>query len=175
MCVFCGSRLWNNPLYKTITEELWKELARRWNTLIYGWWSAGLMWVVADGVLSERWFAIGIFPRFLEKKEISHKSWVDLTYVDTMDERKVIMYGQSDGSIIIPWWFWTMDEFFEVLTLRQIWQYDKPIGILNIDWYYDPMIEFIHHMVERGFVSVEHLELFFVRDNIGDLLDAMEL
>ncbi len=92
-----------------------------------------------------------------------------------MDERKVFMYGGSDGAITIPGGFGTMDEFFEVLTLKQIGQYDKPIGLLNIRGYYDPLITSLHHMVEAGFVSVEHLDYFYTRDNIGDLLDAMGL
>lgn len=78
------------------------------------------MGAVANGVLDEDGSVIGVFPRFLEAKEVSHKSGVELTYVDTMDERKVFMYGGSDGAITIPGGFGTMDEFFEVLTLKQI-------------------------------------------------------
>ena len=77
--------------------------------------------------------------------------------------------------IVLPGGFGTMDEFFEVLTLKQVGQFDKPIGLLNVNHFYDPLVTFMHHIIEKEFASIENLSFFYDRDNIGDLLDAMNL
>lgn len=131
---------------------------------------------VARGVVSENGKVNGIFPRFLEETEQCYQiEGVELCFVDTMDTRKVQMYTEADAIIVLPGGFGTMDEFFEVLTLKQVHQFDKPIGMLNIDNYYTPLITFMHHIIEREFAGIENMEYFFVRENINDLLDAMEL
>ncbi len=68
-----------------------------------------------------------------------------------------------------------MDEFFEVLTLRQLEQHEKPLGILNIENYYTPLIEYMRRMVESGFLSVGDIEILIVREDIESLLNRMEL
>lgn len=68
-----------------------------------------------------------------------------------------------------------MDEFFEVLTLRQLEQHEKPLGILNIENYYTPLIEYMRRMVESGFLSVGDIEILIVREDIESLLNRMGL
>lgn len=115
-------------------------------------------------------------PRFIEKRErnIEDISLEDeVVFIETMDERKVILYGRADIVITLPGGFGTMDEFFEVLTLRQLDQYEKPIGILNIAGFYDPLVQYLHHIVEEGFVPVPDMELVIIRDEVESLLDAL--
>lgn len=99
---------------------------------------------------------IGVVPRFLEEKEREGRSFIEseVIYIDSMDERKTILYGRGDAVITLPGGVGTMDEFFEVLTLRQLEQHEKPLGILNVHNYYTPLIEYMHKMVESGFLSV---------------------
>ena len=68
-----------------------------------------------------------------------------------------------------------MDEFFEVLTLRQLEQHEKPLGILNIENYYTPLIEYMRRMVESGFLSVGDIEILMLPEDIESLLNRMEL
>jgi len=176
VCVFCGARFGNSKIYEEVATELGKELARRGHSLVYGGGSVGLMGATARATLESGGKVYGVFPRFLEAKEACLiADGIENCFVDTMDVRKVKMYTESDAVIAMPGGFGTMDELFEVLTLKQVGQFDKPIGVLNVEGYYDPLITFIRHTVERGFVGIENLEYFFDRDNIGDLLDAMEL
>ncbi len=99
----------------------------------------------------------------------------EICLVDSMDVRKVQMYTEADAIITLPGGFGTMDEFFEVLTLKQVGQYNKSIGILNTNGYYDPLITFMHHVIEKEFASIDNMTYFYDRDNVGDLLDAMGL
>lgn len=176
ICVFCGARLGNNPLYEQTAIEFGKELARRGHSLIYGGGSVGLMGAVAHGVLSEHGRVEAVFPHFLEQTEqCLQVDGVEVCFVETMDVRKVKMYTDADAIIVLPGGFGTMDEFFEVLTLKQVGQFKKPIGMLNISGFYDPLITFMHHIIEKEFAGIENMSFFFDRDNIGALLDAMEL
>lgn len=177
ICVFCGSRTGTDSLYLEKAYQLGEEIARRWHTLIYGGWSRGLMWAVAQWAIKEWWHVIGVVPRFLEEKEREWRSFIEseVIYIDSMDERKTILYGRWDAVITLPWWVGTMDEFFEVLTLRQLEQHEKPLGILNINTYYTPLIEYMHHMVESWFLSVWDIEVLIVREDIESLLNGMGL
>lgn len=151
-------------------------MARRGHSLIYGGGSVGLMGSVARGMLSENGNAFAVFPRFLQATEQCVQiDGMEVCYVDTMDVRKVKMYTEADAIIVLPGGFGTMDEFFEVLTLKQVGQYHKPIGLLNHEGFYDPLVTFMHHIIEKQFASVDNMSFFFDRANVGDLLDAMEL
>lgn len=176
VCVFCGARLGDSEIYEQLAIELGRELVRRGHSLIYGGGSVGLMGAVAHGVASAGGKVSAIFPRFLETTEqCIQVDGVDVCFVETMDVRKVKMYTDADAIITLPGGFGTMDEFFEVLTLKQVGQFNKPIGILNVDGFYDPLITFMHHIIEKQFAGIENMSYFYDRDNIGDLLDSMEL
>lgn len=176
VCVFCGARLGNNEIYEQQAIELGRELVRRGHSLIYGGGSVGLMGAVAHGVAGAGGHVSAIFPRFLEEIERCIQiDGADVCFVETMDVRKVKMYSDADAIIVLPGGFGTMDEFFEVLTLKQLEQFNKPIGILNVDGFYNPLITFMHHIIEKQFAGIENMSYFYDRDNIGDLLDSMEL
>lgn len=171
--IFCGSKLGNDPAYSEATWELWEELGRRGYEIIYGGGDAGLMGVIAKSALSQGAKVQWIFPRFLEWREWVYVPWVDMTIIDTMDQRKVMMYDKADAVIVLPGWFGTMDELFEVLTLTQLKQFNKPIGVLNTNNYYKPLFDMMHHMVSSWFSWLDDLKLFHMRDNVWDLLESM--
>jgi uncharacterized protein (TIGR00730 family) len=153
LAVFCGSSLGASDEYKSGAIQLGKELARRKITLIYGGSSIGLMGAVADTVLSEGGQAIGVIPRLLEEREISHKGLTELHSVETMHERKAKMMELADGFIVLPGGTGTLEEFFEVFTWGQIGLHQKPCGLLNIHHYYDPLISLFDHMIEQKFLQ----------------------
>ena len=177
ICVFCGSRNGADPLYMEMAYTLGEEIAKRWHTLIYGGGSRGLMGAVARGAIEQWWHVIGVVPRFLEEKEREGRSFIEseVIYIDSMDERKTILYGRGDAVITLPGGVGTMDEFFEVLTLRQLEQHEKPLGILNVHNYYTPLIEYMHKMVESGFLPVWDIEVLIVREDVESLLNGMGL
>ena len=42
------------------------------------------------------------------------------------------------------------EEFFEVFTLKQLGQLDKPVVLLNTEGYYDAMMELLEMTVKKG-------------------------
>ncbi|MBV7270221.1 TIGR00730 family Rossman fold protein [Winogradskyella luteola] len=171
--VFCGSSKGNDPKIISDAYTLGKTLAKKNITLVYGAAKIGTMGKVAEGALDHSGSVIGIIPYFLKTKEIVHTELSELIVTDNMHDRKVIMYDKSDGFIIIPGGFGTMDEFFEITTWGQLGLHTKPIGILNSNGYYDALIAQCKMMVERGFLKQENLDAVVIDTTIEGLLKQM--
>ena len=84
------------------------------------------------------------------------------------------MEKKSDGFIVTPGGIGTFEEFFEIYTLKQLGQHDKPIGILNTGGYYDELIAMLGTTVEKGFMKEECLRLFCVAEEPEKLLEMLE-
>jgi uncharacterized protein (TIGR00730 family) len=171
VAVYCGSSLGASKSYKTGAIQLGKELAKRNITLVYGGSSIGLMGAVADTVLSEGGHAIGVIPKILEEREISHKGLTELITVDTMHERKAKMAELVDGFVVMPGGTGTLEEFFEVFTWGQIGLHKKPCGLLNINHYYDPLIRLFEHMIEQKFLQEKFGTMAIIEEEPAALLD----
>ena len=69
------------------------------------------------------------------------KSWppgvTDLHIIDSMHERKAMMYDAADAFIILPGGLGTLDETMEIITWRQLGLHQKPIIIVNLNGYWD--------------------------------------
>lgn len=171
--VFCGSSEGNDPMIIEESYRLGQIFVEQNITLVYGGSKIGIMGKVAEAVINGNGKAIGVIPTFLKTKEIVNNQLTELIVTQNMHDRKVIMYDKSDGFIIIPGGFGTMDEFFEITTWGQLGLHTKPIGILNINGYYDALIEQFKIMVNRGFLKQENLEAVVVDTSIEGLLDKM--
>ncbi|MEH7108987.1 MULTISPECIES: TIGR00730 family Rossman fold protein [Bacillaceae] len=172
LAVFCGSSLGATEAYRAGAVQLGKELAARNISLVYGGSSIGLMGAVADTVLNEGGEAIGVIPRVLEEREITHKSLTELYRVETMHERKAKMAELADGFIVLPGGTGTLEEFFEIFTWSQIGLNQKPCGLLNIDHYYDPLINLFDHMVEQKFLQEKFRSMAIIEEKPNALIDA---
>ncbi|MGG1677403.1 TIGR00730 family Rossman fold protein [Neobacillus sp. NRS-1170] len=171
IAVYCGSSFGASEAYKSGAIQLGKELAKRNITLVYGGSSNGLMGAVADAVLQEGGHVIGVIPRVLEEREISHKGLTELHTVETMHERKAKMAELADGFIVLPGGAGTLEEFFEVFTWGQIGLHQKPCGILNIHHYYAPLISLIDHMIEQKFLQEKFRSMAIFEEQPDVLLD----
>jgi uncharacterized protein (TIGR00730 family) len=173
IAVFCGSGLGNDQSIIDSTYNLGKILSSKAITLVYGGAKIGLMWKVAQGALDNNGKVIGIIPEFLQTREIVSHDLTELITTKNMHDRKVIMYQKSDGFIIIPGGFGTMDEFFEISTWGQLGLHSKPIGVLNTNGFYDDLLKQTKKMVDKGFLAQANYDAILVSDSIEDLLTQM--
>jgi uncharacterized protein (TIGR00730 family) len=171
LAVFCGSSPGASEEYRVEAIRFGKELAKRNITLVYGGSKNGLMGAVADAVLKEGGKVIGVIPKFLEDKEISHKGLTKLHTVETMHERKAKMAELADGFVALPGGTGTLEEFFEVLTWAQIGLHQKPCGLLNINSYYSPLLSLFEHMVDEQFIQEKYRSLIILESEPHTLLD----
>ncbi|OAB25492.1 Rossman fold protein, TIGR00730 family [Paenibacillus macquariensis subsp. defensor] len=174
IAVFCGSSNGASEAYKAGAIKLGEELARRGITLVYGGASVGIMGTVADTVLQSGGQVIGVIPKLLEEREISHKNLTELITVQTMHERKSKMMELADGFIALPGGPGTLEEFFEVFTWSQIGLHQKPCGILNVNHYYDLLISFFDHMNEQQFLQDQYHQMILVDQEPTGLLEKFE-
>ena len=173
IAVFCGSSSGFGNIYKEAAEHLGEIFAKRKIKLVFGAGNVGLMGVMADSVLKNHGEVLGVIPDFLKAKEVCHTGLTELKVTKSMHERKAYMDDNCDGVIMLPGGFGTLDEFFEMLTWKQLHLHAKPIGIWNVNGYYDHLLKHIENMVKAGFVKKINLRLYCVSDDLGDLLEKM--
>jgi hypothetical protein len=173
ICVFCGSATGTDAIFTETAKMVGETLARRNIRLVYGAGNIGLMGLIADATLEAGGEVLGVIPDFLKEKEVCHTGLTELIVTKTMHQRKQIMEERSDGVIVLPGGYGTLDEFFEILTWRQLRLHDKPIGLLNVDGYYDHLLAHVQQMWHSGFLRESNLSLFCVSSDIHDLLEKM--
>lgn len=153
LCVYCGSNYNGDPHLRLAVEKLAKEMAEQQIRLVFGGGSVGVMGLIADAVLAEGGKVTGVIPQFLMDKEVGHKGLTEMIVTENMHQRKQKMADISDGFLILPGGFGTLEEFFEVLTWLQLGLHKKPIGVLNIGGFYNPLFAQMDVMVEQRFLK----------------------
>jgi uncharacterized protein (TIGR00730 family) len=163
LCVFCGSQFGDNPDFRGAATELGKLMAAHQTALVYGGGNVGLMGACADAVLAGGGQVIGVIPEFLRDKELAHKDAQEMVVVPDMHTRKRIMFERADAFCILPGGIGTLDEFFEIITWRQLHRHNKPIVVLNTAGYWDHLKGLLDTIIGRGFAHPGH----------GDLVDVV--
>lgn len=173
VCVFCGSAPGAEPAYLTGAAAVGTAIARRGLQLVYGGGSSGLMGAVANAALAAGGEVVGVMPRTLTVREVQHRGLTAFHEVDSMHARKALMAEMSDGFLVLPGGFGTLDEFCEILTWAQLGLHDKPIALLNTQAYFDALLTFFDHALQQGFVSSQsraRIKLAQTPDALLDLL-----
>ena len=174
VCVFCGSNPGNHPDYAKAARALGQAIARRGATLVYGGAEVGLMGITANAALAAGGEVIGVIPQALMDKEIGHTGLTRLETVGSMHERKARMAELSEGFVNLPGGTGTLEEMFEVWTWGQLGFHAKPIGVLNVRGFYDPLMAFLDHQRDEGFVKPGLRGTLLCEPEPDPLLDAME-
>ena len=174
LCVYCGSNFNGDPILRNAIEELATVLVAEDIKLVYGGGSVGVMGVIADDILKKKGEVIGVIPQFLMDKEVGHKGLTEMIITENMHQRKQKMADLSDGFIILPGGFGTLEEFFEVLTWLQLGLHAKPIGVLNVNGFYDPLFMQLDVMVQNRFLKQTNRDLVFNETNAAVLVHKMQ-
>ena len=119
---------------------------------------------------------MGVVPKFFGEMdvEIVYPECDELIQPDTMRQRKQIMEDNSDAFIMVPGGIGTFEEFFEILTAKQLCLHNKPIAIYNVNGYYDQLDRTIRVAMEQNFVQPEVLNLYFITDNAEEMFCYLE-
>ena len=174
VCVFCGSSMGYDPIYRAKAIELGKVLAKHQCELLYGGGSVGLMKVIADVMLDNQCKVTGTITQHLMDMHVGYDKIDEMVVVDTMAERKKLLEDRADGFIVMPGGLGSMDEFFEVFVLSQLRVFDKPVALYNVNGFYDDIIHFIEHSANEGFIRKEHAQGLIIGEDPEYLLEKME-
>ena len=173
ICVFCGSASGSKPVYAEAARELAREVARRGIGLVYGGGAVGLMGIAADAALEAGAEVIGVIPYGLLKREVGHGGGVAMHIVDTMHERKAKMAALSDGFVVLPGGFGTLEEAVEALTWLQLGIQAKGVVFLDVEGYWGPFLAALDHMATQGFIRPGHRPMAMRAATVAEALDAL--
>jgi uncharacterized protein (TIGR00730 family) len=173
IAVYCGSKLGAKRVYAEAARELGAQMAARGIRLVFGGGHIGLMGEVANQVLAAGGQVTGIIPHFLNDLEVSHKNVTELITVESMHERKHLMFTKSDAFVILPGGLGTLDECMEIITWKQLQIHTRPIVILDVDGYWRSLKKLFQDLVAGDFAYPKALELFSVVDNVDGVFDAI--
>ena len=174
LCLFGAASDAVPQVYITETESLGEALAARGHSLLFGGGSTGMMGAAARGVHRRGGRIVGVAPSFFDRPGVLSELCDERIITQTMDERKAILEARADAFIVAPGGIGTLDEFFEVLTLRSLEQLDKPIALFNIDGYYDELLAFLNTMEAQSFLRSPLRSFLGVFSRADAMLDRLE-
>ncbi|MBQ2831083.1 TIGR00730 family Rossman fold protein [Methanobrevibacter sp.] len=152
ICLYGSGSRNIDKIYTDAAYELGCEIAKNGHTLVFGGGKTGMMGACAKGVHDNDGKSIGIAPEWIGKFEPLCEKCTTFIHVDTMDERKNEFVKNSDAFIITPGGIGTLDEFFEIITLKKLKQHNKEVIVYNINHFFDKMFEMIDEMGKKGFL-----------------------
>jgi uncharacterized protein (TIGR00730 family) len=173
ICVFCGAKEGASPKFMDMAYYTGELIAKRGLKLIYGGGGGGLMGAVASGAMAAGGQVHGIIPTKLIERELAKRDITSMEEVPDMAVRKNKMIAQADAFISLPGGLGTLDEMFEVMTLRQLNYHNKPVGLLNQDGYYDHLIAMCEGFLRDGFVRDSEYRYLVIEKTPEALLDNL--
>lgn len=180
ICVYGAAKNSIHKNYIASGENLGRQMAKRGHNLIFGGGKDGLMGAVARGCTEIGGIKITtIVPSFFTSNGVGVDGVLftpvdELIYTENMRERKKLLDEMADAFIVTPGGIGTYDEFFEILTLKNLKRHSKPIVMLNTDGYFDSLLNVIYDGVKKGFISESVKQLIFVSDSVDEVLDYIE-
>lgn len=176
ICVYGAASPTIDPFYITEVEKMGREMVIRGHNLVFGGGGNGLMGAVARGVHEKGGHIIGVIPQFFDDENVEaiFEECNELIQPATMRQRKQIMEDHADAFIIVPGGIGTFEEFFEILTLKQLCRHTKPIAVYNLMGYYDEINVALEAAMKKNFIRENCKDLYFTTDDLTALFDYIE-
>lgn len=173
VCVFAASSSRIDSAYNKVAGELGTVFAREGIHAVFGGGGIGLMGIFADAVLAGNGKITGVIPSFMMDEGWGHSKISDMIITSDMSERKKTIFAMSDAAVALPGGVGTLEELTEVITLKQLGQFNKPIVIVNVNGFYDHLIEFFEHMYRGNFIRLEHKDIWQIVTSAGEVVTAI--
>ena len=177
LCVFCGGKNGNQPEYEENAKKLGELIAQNNIELIYGAGGTGLMGAVANACKENGGRVVGMTISHLfeiERPDLMTDTIDEVHVYQKMFARKFAMTSAAQAFCVLPGGIGTVDELVELMVLKQLGLFNKPIVVLNISDFFAPFRRALIHMVDQGFLKPEHLNLVTRVDKVEDVLPAIE-
>ncbi len=172
VCVFCGSSDAADPAYLAAAADLGRAIAAARLKLIYGGGGVGLMGACAIAAHEAGGEVLGIIPNFLKIKE-RRLDVVETITVDSMHERKMIMFERSDSFIVLPGGIGTLEEIVELLSWRRLDLHFKPVVFYSPDGFWEPLFHLFQHTVDSRFTPPDFMHSYVTVSRIEDIIPAL--
>jgi uncharacterized protein (TIGR00730 family) len=173
VCIFAASSSRIDDAYMMAASELGTVFAREGVHAIFGGGGIGLMGLFADAMLADGGKITGVIPKFMMDEGWGHDGVSDMIVTADMSERKKTIFAMSDAAVALPGGVGTLEELTEVITLKQLGQFNKPIIIINVNGFYDHLIEFFEHMFRGNFIRLEHKDIWQIVTTAEEVVPAI--
>ena len=174
ICVYGASSQTLDKKYIEAGESLGRAIASHHHTLIFGGGTNGMMGAAARGAKEKGGFVVGIAPTFFEVDGVLYDKCDRLLRPESMRERKLMLEELSDAFVMMVGGIGTFDEFFEILTLKELGRHGCPIVILNTDHFFDPLLAVIDHGVSTNSIGKRVYEMFRVFEDPEEALNYID-
>ena len=176
ICIFGAASAHIDDNYIKAVERLGKSLALRGHSLVFGAGGTGLMGAAARGFKAGGGHIHGVIPNFFREEcvEVIYDGCDKITYTKTMAERKSVMEDLADAFIITPGGIGTFEEFFEVLTLKQLGRHGKAMAVFNIDGYYYDLEKFMQTVADKKFITFKCSQMYQCFTDECKMIDYIE-
>ncbi|GAA0317018.1 TIGR00730 family Rossman fold protein [Streptomyces turgidiscabies] len=168
--VFCGASPGHRPGHRETAAALGRALAKAGLRLVYGGARTGLMGALADAALDAGGRVTGVVPRRLLPYEIAHTGLSELEVVADIHERKARMAESGDAFVALPGGLGTAEELLEVLAWAQLRIHHKPCLLLDPYGFYRPLLAFLEHARDEGFLHPGDLERIVVCESAEEVV-----
>ncbi len=176
ICVFGAASPTIDKKYMEATENICEQLAKRGHSLVFGGGGNGLMGAAARGFKRGGGHITGVVPEFFETEKV--EAICDFTdemiMPETMRERKQIMEDLCDAFLVVPGGIGTYEEFFEVLTLKQLCRHNKPIALYNLFGYYNELNSTMESAMDKEFIRRSCKQLYLLSEDVSELISYLE-
>ena len=174
ICVYGASSKTIDAQFTDAGHALGNLIAQHGYGLVFGGGDNGMMGAVARGAHDGGAHVTGVAPSFFNVDGILYPLSDELIYTDTMRERKQRMEDLSGAFIVTPGGIGTFEEFFEILTLKQLDRTKKPLVILNTAGYFDSMFAMMRHTADTNFMSEMTFDLIKIVDTPEQAIEYIE-
>ena len=173
VCVYCASSNAADPAYLKAAEDFGAILARSGVRLVYGGGGVGLMGATARGCHRAGGKVLGVMPAFLINREMLFDD-VETLVVQSMHERKQIMFEQSDAFAILPGGIGTLEEIVELMSWRRLELHRKPMVFYSPKGFWDPLFTLMDHTIDQNLTPSWFRGTWRSVDKVEDVLPAMQ-
>ena len=159
--------------YFEAARQLAEVLTKNNITAVYGGGAVGLMGALADCMLQNGGSIAGVIPQFMMKVEWGHPGVKKMIITKDMHERKRILIDGVDAVVALPGGSGTLEELLEVISLKRLGKFIRPVIIINTAGFYDPLVVLLNKMVEENFMRQDHLKMWKVISDPSELMEAI--
>lgn len=174
ICVYGAASKNIAEIYLQEAEKLGSLLAQHGHGLIFGGGASGVMGATARGAFAAGGRIVGVAPTFFHVDGVLFEGCTELIGTETMRQRKQIMDDRADAFVLAPGGIGSFEEFFEILTLKQLNRHNRPIAVLNTNGYYDSMQKMIENTVSQSFAKPACMELYRLCATPEEALEYIE-
>lgn len=173
VCVYCGSSNAADPAYLAAASRFGALLAAQNLRLVYGGGGVGLMGACARAAHEAGGRVLGIMPDFLRKREVLLEE-IDTVVVQSMHERKMMMFDEADAFAVFPGGIGTLEEVIELLSWRRLELHRKPIVFYDPDGFWEPLFVLMRQFVSTNLAPAGFLDVWRSVDRVEAILPAIQ-